>query len=79
MPFLTLKICIKMKNAKEVVGALSVDDKIGKPSILIKSYFDEQGFYYEISSEEIDVGAIKNTFNDMLICLRPLLDFCTEK
>ena len=74
MPSIKLEIFIKVKSSKDVVNSLRVDDHIEKQDVFIISQSTDDGVLYTIGLSDLNIGFLKNTFNDIIICLKPILD-----
>ncbi len=74
MPIIKFEIYIKIRDAKNVARVLEVDDIINKKDAYIKVKALDDEIQYIIKSYNFNVGFVKNTFNDIIICLKPLID-----
>ena len=74
MPVIKLEIFIKAKYSEKIADSLRIDDDIGRKDVYIKVDATGDGVHYIIKSYKFNIGFVKNTFNDIIICLKPLLD-----
>ena len=78
MTYIKLEFFISTKKKEEILNSLKIDDKIEKSGVSIVSNTYDKGIHYIVRSSKLNVGFIRNTFNDIVICIKPLLDIINE-
>ncbi|MCD6563273.1 MAG: hypothetical protein J7K23_05075 [Thermoproteales archaeon] len=78
MTSIKLEFFIKTKKPREIIDSLKIDDKITRPDVRIISNITKDKVHYIIEISKFNVGFIRNTFNDIIICIRPILDIIEE-